>query len=319
MADVEQAENLSSDEVETEELQTSHEAEEQLEAEPELEAGEQESEEYEVFLGSAETPSAEEEKPQKKPRGVKRLLAERKESRVRATAQDDRIAELQAQLAATQTNPQANASQAMPIAPTLESCGYDDQLLATANQKYAADMGAFHNNTAVHAARTLQSEQDNGSRVARQQEQQNSAITAHYDRVDKLKMPSYESAEDKLIEILGQEQVTQIIHALPKNSEMVINYLGSNPDKAFDLLDEWQKGPQGVLIKLGGLSADLKLRPRQKKQRAAPESKITAAAPATKSSLEKAIDKERQRIMDGEKNDMTDLNRLKGQLRQATA
>ena len=122
--------------------------------------------------------------------------------------------------------------------------------------------------------------------------------------------------KDKLIEILGEEAVRQIAQVVP-NSEMVVNYLGKNSDKAFDLLETWQtKGANGALFKLGELSKDVKAVPRQRKQRPAPESKVTAAAPASASTLEKAIEKERQAVFDG-KTDMTDLMKLKKQLASA--
>ena len=79
------------------------------------------------------------------------------------------------------------------------------------------------------------------------------------------------------------------------------------------------RDPAQGAFELGGLSKDLKIVPKRNKQRIAPESKVLGAAPASKSSLEKQIETERQRIYDGETNDMTYLTRLKSQLRSTSA
>jgi hypothetical protein len=306
MAEVEQAENLSSDENESGELQELAVEEQPLEkVEGEVTETEQELEEFEIVLGSADEPSAEEKAP-KKPRGVKKLLVERR-------GNIDRIAELERENdalrnGAPQTNTQANAMD-VSIAPTLESCGYDDAVFAQQTAQY--------NQSVTQATfRNLLDERENGTRRAKEESQRTSVLEAHYDRADKLKVPNYYAAEDKLIEILGEEAVKQIAQVVTGNSELVVNYLGTNTDKAYDLREKWEQGgASAALFELGGLSKDLKVRPKQRKQRPSPESTVRGAAPASKSSLERDIDKERERIINGETNDMTHLNRLKGQLR----
>lgn len=313
MAEVEQAE-LPEVENNAEELHESPETEEQLEAGSEHE--QQEAEEFEIVLGSAEEPSAEETKKAKKPRGVKRLLAERREDK-------DTIAELQAKLAAQQqTAPVVNASPvesgvSMPIMPTEESTGYDPVVFQQEIVKYNQKMAEFLQSNATAAAQKVYDQQQTSIQRTRESERLTNVIESHYERAEKLNLPDYEAAEDKVIEILDQNAVSQIAQIVP-NSEAVVYYLGKNPDKALELREIWENNVGAAAFKLGELSKDLKVVPKQR-QRPAPESRVTGAAPATKSSLEKEIEKERQRILDGETNDMTQLNRLKGQHRQASA
>lgn len=310
MADVEQAELP----------EVENEADEMLESEDttEVEAqtlesnddGEQDSEEFEIVLGSAEQPSAE-DKAAKKPRGVKRLLNERRENRQQLSAQEQRIAELEKQLAQGQTNPQVNA---VPVPPTLESVGYDDEALVQASRKYQQDLHNYQQSL----VKSVIDQQQHGTERARQQEQMNSVINAHYDRAEKLNLPDFDDAEGKLVEILDQGAVAQIAQMIP-NSEAVVYYLGKNPDKAYQIREIWERNPGLAAVELGGLSRDVQIRPKKKQQRPQPESKITGGAPASRSQLERDIEKERNRIANGETNDMTHLHKLKGQLRNASA
>lgn len=303
MAEEEQAENLSGNESEAGELQPIE--GEQL-ADDNAEAG-NESEEFEIVLGSAEEPSANEEKP-RKPRGIKRLLNERKDNR-------GRIAELEEQLAAAQQQPQAPPqAAAVPIAPTLESCGFDETALSQANQQYQADSAQYQRAQFSQ----LLDERENGTQRAREAQREADTLNSHYDRAEKLKIPDFGDAEDALIEILGADAVKQIALVVP-NSEMVVNYLGKNSDKAFDLLDTWQnKGSAGALFALGELSKDVKAVRKERKPRPQPESKVIGAAPASKTSLDKEIAAERERVASGEVRDLSHLQSLKRQARSAS-
>ena len=308
MAEIEQAE-LSSDEKEPEQLQANPDVEDNSE-----QSEQQEPAEFEVVLEGAEEPSAE-EKSHKKPRGIKRLLTERRENR-------DEIAELRRENESLrqgnlQTNTQANAP-IMPTAPTEESTGYDSNELMKANTQYAKDVSLFHQNNATQAARNVLDEQQNGTARNRETERVSGVLNAHYDRVEKLNIPDYDAVEGKLIEILDANSVSQIAQIVP-NSEAVIYYLGKNPDEAFKIRQLWEVNPSGVLFKLGELSKEVKIVPKQNKQRPPPESKVFGSAPASKSQLEKQIDDEREKVISGEIKDLTRLNSLKGQLRRASA
>ena len=315
MAEVEQAE-LSSNENGTEQLQSIPEGQEgQEDLTPE---GGQELEEFEVVLGSVEEPSTEQEKVAKKPRGMKRLLNERRENKDKLTAQDARIAELEQQLAGSQqTNVQADVMQ-VPVMPTDEELGYDPTAIAAAKAKHNQDLSTYISNATTAASQGVYDRQQTTTQRLQEQEQHDSVINAHSDRAEKLNLPDFGEAEAALVEVLDQGAVTQIAQMVP-NSEAVVYYLGKNPAAALKIRELWERNPAQVAFELGGLSKDLKIVPKRNKQRLAPESKVLGAAPASKSSLEKEIDKERERIASGETNDMTQLHRLKGQLRSASA
>ncbi|MEE8289708.1 MAG: hypothetical protein V3R25_09890 [Nitrosomonadaceae bacterium] len=308
----EQAVELSSNEEETEQLPTTPEAEAELEGNSE-ESEQQEPEEFEIVLGSAEEPSAEEKAP-KKPKGrVRKLLAERRENK-------DEIAVLRREVetlrsGALQANTPASATPSMPIMPTEESVNYDPEAFRQAQVKYSQDVSAFHGVNATAAAQAVYDQQQTSTQMAQESTRVEGVINAHYDRAEKLNIPDYEAAEDKVIEILDQNAVSQIAQIVP-NSEQVVYYLGKNPDKAHEIREIWERNPGAAAFKLGELSKDLKVVPKQRKQRPAPESKVTAAAPASASSLEKAIVKERQAVFDG-KTDLTELMKLKKQLASA--
>ena len=304
MGDVEQAENAPENQNDTEEQLASPESQDANTDIP-GDAGQAESEEFEVVLSSTvDQPSTEEKAKHRKPKGIKKLLANQRHS-------NDRIAELERENEALRGSPQQAAPQAdaMPIAPTLESVGYDESALTQANQKYQEDMESYRQNTTATTVRAMLDEQQNGTRRAREQEQHTSVIEKHYERAEALKVPDYDATEDKVIEILDQGAVTQIAQMVP-NSEALVYFLGKNPDEAYKLRELWEKNPGAVGFRLGELSKDLKVVRKGSKQRPAPESRVTSAAPKSASSLDRAIDAERKLIQDG-KHDFSDLMKLK--------
>lgn len=315
MADNEQAiETPEVEETEAEVLQQAANAEDG-EAGKQIEESEQETDEVEIVLGSADEPSAEEEKqPKKKPRGVGRLLAERKQSKEeieRLRAENERLKQGGMQQQPTEQQLQ------VPVMPSESELNFDSTLIAAAKEKYAKDLHEYQMQLSQQATRTVLDEHLHGKQRAEQQQQVKQAIESHYERAEKLKVSDYDEAESKLIDVLDQNAVAEIVQAVP-NSEAVIYYLGKNDAAAQKLRETWVRNPSMVLFELGGLSKDLKIRPKTKKDQPAPESKVTGAAPASKSSLEKEIEKERELLASGKKRDFTQLNKLKRDLRAAS-
>lgn len=308
MVDVIQAENAPDNQNGTEEQLASPESQDANTDIP-GDAGQAESEEFEVVLSSTvDQPST--DKKDRKPKGIKKLLAKNRKK-------DDEIAELQRQLAESQQGnaqptPRANA---MPIAPTSESVGYDDGALVQANQKYQQDMAAYQQDATASTVRAMLDEQQNGTRRAREQEQHTSVIEKHYERAEALKVPDFDVTEGKVIDILDQGAVTQIAQMVP-NSEALVYFLGKNPDEAYKLRELWEQNPGAVGFRLGELSKDLKVVRKGTKQRPAPESRVTSAAPKSSSSLEREIEAERELIYAGKK-DFSQLQELKRLLKRA--
>lgn len=322
MADNEQAiETPEVEETETEVLQQAANAEDG-EAGKQVEESEQETDEVEIVLGSAGEPSAEEEKqPKKKPRGVGRLLNERKhlkEENSQVTEERDFLkAEVERlRQGGMQQQPTEQQLQ-IPVMPSESELNFDSTLIASAKEKYAKDLHEYQMQLSQQATRTVLDDHLHGKQRAEQQQRVKQAIESHYERAEKLKVSDYDEAESKLIDVLDQNAVAEIVQAVP-NSEAVIYYLGKNDAAAQKLRETWVRNPSMVLFELGGLSKDLKIRPKTKKDQPAPESKVTGAAPASKSSLEKEIEKERELLASGKKRDFTQLNKLKRDLRAAS-
>jgi len=310
-------EELLSTESESEVLQTVEETEANQDLANLEEAAtqvEQEPEEFEVVLEGADEPTAESEKP-KKPRGVKRLLAERRQDK-------DEIAALREENERLKANhipaaPQAETLSA-PIMPTDDELNYDETLIAQARLKYAKDKAEYDQKVAIQAAEQVHYNREHGTRIAQEQERVKSIVEAHYERAEKLNLPDFDDAEAALISNLDQNAVMQITQALPENSEKVVYYLGKNPQEALRIRAIWEQNPSAVLVELGGLAQKLKVKPKNSSQPPpAPETRITGSAPASKTSLEREIEEERKRIQSGEVRDMTKLHRLKAQARMA--
>lgn len=92
---------------------------------------------------------------------------------------------------------------------------------------------------------------------------------AHYEAAEKLGVKDYAEAEDKTIEILGQDTAVQMIGSLD-NSPQVMYYLGKNPGKAEQLKELLAQNPVKGVLELGRLSAGLTTRPKAKRN-AAPD------------------------------------------------
>lgn len=85
----------------------------------------------------------------------------------------------------------------------------------------------------------------------------------HYKRADKLKVSDYDDTEDKAIDILGQDAVNQLI-ANSDKSEVVLYWLGKNPEQAERLKGLIDSSPVKAVLELGRLEAKLVARPKSK-------------------------------------------------------
>lgn len=139
-------------------------------------------------------------------------------------------------------------------APTLESCGYDQDA-------YQQQMLAWsRKQTTEVVQQSFQERESQAAQDAKSQEV-DQKITGHYDRANKLAVGDFESAEDKAAEVLGADLV-QGIQATADNSELVVYYLGKNPDKARELREIFDRSPGEFTFKLGKMAANLSLKPR---------------------------------------------------------
>ncbi len=88
---------------------------------------------------------------------------------------------------------------------------------------------------------------------------------AHVERATKLKVKDYEATEDIAISILGSEKVNHLILALPEKSELMLYYLGKNPDVAQKYADMLETETVRALMELGGILSEIKVKSVSKK------------------------------------------------------
>lgn len=93
------------------------------------------------------------------------------------------------------------------------------------------------------------------------------AARKHYDAAEKLNIPDYQDKEDAFMQLVPPQVGADIMRLFPEKSAAVMYYLGSNPEKARQLL---AMDGQSALIELTRLSERLTLTPRGKQRSDAP-------------------------------------------------
>ena len=159
--------------------------------------------------------------------------------------------------------------------------------------EYIQKSTAYAQEQAIAAARTelaeSQKKAQEDQRKAQFQEQLRAGQKEHFLRASKLKVPDYEEVEDKAIEILGIENANQIMLSVPK-SEVLLYYLGKNPDKAEYFADAIQKNAVKALVEIGGLIDKIKVKPKNEPP-PEPDTELEGAAPTGNEALHKKYEK----------------------------
>ena len=92
-------------------------------------------------------------------------------------------------------------------------------------------------------------------------EKQTAAMTAHYERAEKLKVSDYEATEDTAIEHLGNDLTKAIMgHG---RSEWILYHLGKNPVKASQFANLAETNPVQAMMDIGELAARLQPKPKR--------------------------------------------------------
>eukprot|EP00919_Chromeraceae_sp_WS-2016_P043900 GHVR01104718.1.p2 GENE.GHVR01104718.1~~GHVR01104718.1.p2 ORF type:complete len:266 (+),score=43.78 GHVR01104718.1:218-1015(+) len=135
---------------------------------------------------------------------------------------------------------------------------FDD---GTADPKYQEAMHAYTSELVKQEVRNFvpQAKEPDGSEELEQLQ------IAHSERADKLNIADYADVQDAAIETLGLKTVNDII-SISDRSEVVLYYLGKNPDKAEELLAMTKKNPAKAVIEIGRLEERLKVKPRASSQ-----------------------------------------------------
>lgn len=112
------------------------------------------------------------------------------------------------------------------------------------------------------------------------------ALQSHYERVESLNVPDYEKLEDSVIEVMGNNLVTEII-ANTEKSHLVIPYLAANPAKAEQFAQLSKTQPVKCLLEIGALANSLKVQ-RKHQPAADPETTIDKGIASTEGYLKGA-------------------------------
>lgn len=270
--------------------------------------GEQTAEEEESveIVHADDSPASDDEgkKPKGPPRRIRKLLErnQRMSDEAEAREAENRLLRMQLErLAGTEKK------DAPKEPPTLESCGYDEQ-------KYQQAVADYYAGT----SRSLIGEELKKLATSQQQEQyqreRKSAIEAHYERADKLKVPDYDDAEAKAVEVLGRETVEDIA-AQADDSELLVYYLGKNPAKAEEIANLVRINPVKATFALGKLASGLSVRGKTTKTQTPDPDSPESAGGGSGGSWEKRLEKAREKA--AQTGDMSHVQRLKKEARAA--
>lgn len=116
------------------------------------------------------------------------------------------------------------------------------------------------------------------------------AARKHYDAAEKLNIPDYQEKEEAFMQIVPPQIGVDIMRLFPEKSAAIMYHLGSNPEKARQLL---AMDGQSALIELTRLSERLTLKPRGKQVSSAPAADVPVTgdvAAANKEALRKQMD-----------------------------
>ncbi|AKL13277.1 TPA: scaffolding protein [Kluyvera intermedia] len=116
------------------------------------------------------------------------------------------------------------------------------------------------------------------------------AARKHYDAAEKLNIPDYQEKEEAFMQIVPPQVGVDIMRLFPEKSAAIIYHLGSNPEKARQLL---AMDGQSALIELTRLSERLTLKPRGKQVSSAPAADVPVTGDVTaanKAALQKQMD-----------------------------
>lgn len=191
----------------------------------------------------------------------------------------------------------------------LEKYGWDNARAQTAFQQATNDWllkaQDVRSNAVAEQGRKVQE-------YTQQSAQYVDAARKHYDAAEKLNIPDYQEKEDAFMQVVPAPVATDIMRLFPEKSAALMYHLGSNPEKARQLLA--MDGKQ-ALIELTRLSERLTLKPRSKPVSEAPnpdEPLQGQAVAAHISALEKQMNAA------AEKGDTETYRKLKAQLNKGS-
>jgi len=282
-------EDTAEDENQTEESQ-----DDQGDGTEQVETSEGDSEEVEVFLSGENSGS----QPSMSAEQVSEIVSRRvNKANAKYVVRDDEANQLQAENNALKeqnalykgiVSKQQQASEASdapkrPIA--------SEYLEGELDAKFRADEESYNRavyrqiaQDEIRESSVQNVEQNKAANQSLVDEQENKRKSyAHYEKTAKLNVPDYDAMEDAAVASLGREAVNQIIN-MAENSELIVYYLGKNPNEARHFASLIDTDSRLAFKHLGKLEERVKSRKKASSKRAPDpdEERTGGSAPANK-------------------------------------
>ncbi len=228
-------------------------------------AGETESEapeEFDIVLAGQEEPTQSPQPRESKDHILNRVL--RKKDKLQAET-----VQLRQQLQQQQIAPAQPSVAAVPAMP--DEYAYEDRSV------YLADLAKYQQAMMSNAVSQQLNQQQNGHRIAAQEQEKSQALSTYAENAAKLNLPDFNDAQDKAFDILGEDFAQLIAQQLPVKGAKLMYWFGKNPREAAKYRDDFQRNPGQTTFSLGELAANLTVKSKRTKA-AQPETRVQSTS-----------------------------------------
>lgn len=159
-------------------------------------------------------------------------------------------------------------------------------------EEFQAAEAVWQSELTATAVRNELNQQQNGHRIAAQEQERNVSYETYAKNAANLKVSDFNEVQDKAFDILGDDFARSIAETIPEEAPMLLYYLGKNPSEAERYRDDYKANPGKTNFLMGKLAGKLTLQPKRAKA-AEPESKIesTGVGDVVDGDWQKQIDK----------------------------
>lgn len=232
-----------------------------------------EDQEFEIAIGGSPSQDRKKGNPM-----VARIIGQRDKAREESAEKDQRLKQMEAELAALRGNQGGKPKQA----PQWADFDSDE-----AYQKAVVDWAKSQNQPVSQPTNTAQI-----LHRLKEDEHRNQKIDQHYQRAQELaeKFPDYSQAEKAALDVLGDDLVNDIA-TRAKNSAALMLHFGRNPDAARQFKDLASTDPVEAALELGRLDASVKVQARSKTPPPEPDETLDGGKSSSAGSWQRRLDK----------------------------
>ena len=232
-----------------------------------------EDQEFEIAIGDSPSQDRKKGNPM-----VARIIGQRDKAREESAEKDQRLKQMEVELAALRGNQGGKPKQA----PQWADFDSDE-----AYQKAVVDWAKSQNQQVSQPTNTAQI-----LHRLKEDEHRNQKIDQHYQRAQELaeKFPDYSQAEKAALDVLGDDLVNDIA-TRAKNSAALMLHFGRNPDAARQFKDLASTDPVEAALELGRLDASVKVQARSKTPPPEPDETLGGGKSSSAGSWQRRLDK----------------------------